>query len=281
MALRKTIKSLLRKRYVLFLILLIVALITTFTYSYYNTRYSRSDYVRDLILLGGHLKVGEELLELGTPIHAEPHFGHPVKELWDGVKQNLGSKKIQITISEVSVIKEVENICKDIEQGKTEWNRLKKRADLSFKVNFKHTLNCLDEFAKKNPGHSFLKNELLSSIYGKIDELALKNTSPKQIEEAVMSVAKIAKREYLAGIDNDTERVINAVEYEDAWGFLVYLDRLFKDELGVIGLNELDEEISLKYSLNPSQTVGNLEDVKERLKDIALDESEDSIPIGY
>lgn len=45
-------------------------------------------------LMEGHLIVGRELIEAGRPQLALPHFGHPVRELYDDIKDYMAEKKL-------------------------------------------------------------------------------------------------------------------------------------------------------------------------------------------
>ena len=52
-----------------------------------------ADFLFRLGMLEGHLMVGHELLQAHQPALALPHFGHPVRELYDDIADYLAAKK--------------------------------------------------------------------------------------------------------------------------------------------------------------------------------------------
>lgn len=52
------------------------------------------DFLFRLGMLEGHLIVGHDLLKAGQPGLALPHFGHPVRELYDDITDYVAAKKI-------------------------------------------------------------------------------------------------------------------------------------------------------------------------------------------
>ena len=61
------------------------------------TAISNEDHAELLFKLGlleGHLMVGRELLEAGQPRLALPHFGHPVRELYDDISGELSRRGV-------------------------------------------------------------------------------------------------------------------------------------------------------------------------------------------
>lgn len=52
------------------------------------------DYLFRLGMLEGHLMVGHELLKAGQNGLALPHFGHPVRELYDDIEDYVAAKKV-------------------------------------------------------------------------------------------------------------------------------------------------------------------------------------------
>jgi hypothetical protein len=53
------------------------------------------NYMTALGLMQGHLLVGKELLDQGTPEQAEPHLGHPVNELYGEVEDQLALRNVK------------------------------------------------------------------------------------------------------------------------------------------------------------------------------------------
>lgn len=54
-----------------------------------------TEFLFRLGMLQGHLMVGHDLLKAGKTKLALPHFGHPVRELYDDVKDYLNAKKAE------------------------------------------------------------------------------------------------------------------------------------------------------------------------------------------
>ncbi len=52
------------------------------------------DFLFRLGMLEGHLIVGHDLLKAGQPALAAPHFGHPVRELYDDIEGYVAAKRI-------------------------------------------------------------------------------------------------------------------------------------------------------------------------------------------
>ena len=50
------------------------------------------DFLFRLGMLEGHLIVGHDLLQAGQPALAAPHFGHPVRELYDDIEFVCGGQ---------------------------------------------------------------------------------------------------------------------------------------------------------------------------------------------
>lgn len=53
-----------------------------------------ADFLFRLGLMEGHLIVGRDLVQADRPKPALPHFGHPVRELYDDIKDYLAAKKL-------------------------------------------------------------------------------------------------------------------------------------------------------------------------------------------
>jgi hypothetical protein len=54
-----------------------------------------ADFLVKLGLLEGHLVIGKALLEADQPRAALPHFGHPVRELYDDLHESFGARSIK------------------------------------------------------------------------------------------------------------------------------------------------------------------------------------------
>ncbi len=60
---------------------------------HYGSAGDDTDFLFRLGMLEGHLIVGHELLKAHQPALALPHFGHPVRELYDDMSDYLAEKK--------------------------------------------------------------------------------------------------------------------------------------------------------------------------------------------
>ncbi|MEM9804853.1 MAG: hypothetical protein AAF959_06200 [Cyanobacteria bacterium P01_D01_bin.56] len=222
---------------------------------------SRSDYIENLSLMGGHLTIGKELIEQKTPIPAAIHFGHPVKEHWQSVKRFIGEKKVRLKLSSENkdeILGEIEIICRQ----DVNWNR---------KVKFKDAFDCLEDLAKSRP-NSLAFDQLYDAIDQRLRKLLRVRLPSKVVLEGVDRVLKMASEEYQASITEDDRQegdnkniVINSIEYQDARGFIVYVSDLFEDQLRDYNFTDLIQKISLQYSLNQSQSVDGFNDVNDFL----------------
>lgn len=59
-----------------------------------STADESTEFLFRLGMLQGHLIVGHDLLKAGKPKLAQPHFGHPVRELYDDVKGYLDDNHV-------------------------------------------------------------------------------------------------------------------------------------------------------------------------------------------
>ena len=76
-----------------FLALVGLAPCPVFADAHYGNAGDDTDFLFRLGMLEGHLIVGHELLQAHQPALALPHFGHPVRELYDDMTDYLAEKK--------------------------------------------------------------------------------------------------------------------------------------------------------------------------------------------
>lgn len=236
--------------------------------------YSREAYVENLSLIGGHLKVGQELLDLGEPVLAAPHFGHPIKEHWQDVEKEIGKQNINIPVSFTvpDSLENGENACSAI--GNSDRNR---------KIGFRKALDCLDIQSQETPYDEAFK-VLFSAIDTKIQNL-LKAVPAEKAWVGIQGVINRAEEEYIASsetkkieagegeIDEAVVRI--AIEYQDARGFIEYVkeysESMNNDSITSI-TSELLMNMPLKYSIDKSafrqeytNVISGLSSLKEEL----------------
>lgn len=228
---------------------------------YQVDQYSRSEYVANLSLMGGHLAVGRELVESHLPILAAPHFGHPVKEHWHDVEKVVGRQRVLVS---EDVLANVESAC-GIELSNDR------------QLPFRKALDCLHKLAANSPNAPTF-NSLFQAVDNKIKEL-LAEVPPEVALLGIKDVVNRTTKEYNASItrenpDSQLKVVNNAIEYQDARGFIVYIQQLsqfFEGQFNNLILGDLIREMPLKYSLSKSQIVSEDEykHVNNVLKSIA------------
>src|SRR5579885_738650 len=69
------------------------ALAVTDIDAHYGSASDDVDFLFRLGMLEGHLLVGHELLKANQAALALPHFGHPVRELYDDIADYLAARK--------------------------------------------------------------------------------------------------------------------------------------------------------------------------------------------
>jgi hypothetical protein len=138
-------------------------------------------------LMEGHLIIGRELNQAGRPKLGLPHFGHPVRELYDDVSDYLAAKKVQP---------------------------------------FDRQLIELEALAARGAGPAFdAKYDLVIAALHRAREAApaaMRASVPAMIRICADTV-EAAAGEYGEAIERG--RIEALVEYHDSRGFLSYLDQ--------------------------------------------------------
>lgn len=142
-------------------------------------------------LMQGHLLVGKELLDQGTPDQAEPHLGHPVDELYADVATQLTMRKA---------------------------------------TDFKDNLVELYDMARYSPADVKVAESYRLSVQ-KINQAmetlpAEKRQSPDFILKVIDGMLDVADIEYRAGIANG--KIVETIEYQDSRGFVIMAQRLYE-----------------------------------------------------
>ncbi|HWL04779.1 MAG TPA: hypothetical protein VNQ99_07570 [Xanthobacteraceae bacterium] len=141
-------------------------------------------------LIRGHLMAGDELVRRNDWTSALPHVLHPSEEIYDDLKEQLADFKV---------------------------------------APFEKELDAYAALVKaKKGGADYTK--ALAAVMAALDkaEASLKTTHgadwPSFILESAIEMMKVAGDEYNAAIENG--RIVNPVEYQDAWGFIHIADRM-------------------------------------------------------
>lgn len=177
-----------------------------------------ADYMTTLALMKGHLMVAEELIAAGSYEEAEPHIGHPVEELYGGVESELAERNV---------------------------------------TPFKDQLNELLDLTKSAPESPQVKTEFdesMAAIDGAIAALpADQRQSPDFVLEVISHVLKTAAEEYEAAVVDG--KIVEAVEYQDSRGFVVYADQLYQTIAQEMEQTRAEDHAAIAKSLQELKTV--------------------------
>lgn len=150
------------------------------------------DYMTKLGLMKGHLLVAKELLGLQKADQAEPHIGHPVEEIYADVEDQLnerGIKEFKTTL--IALQDTVKAGAKDANKVATE---------------FKAAVQAVDGAIAALPD--------------------TQRTSPNFVLQVINGLLDTANSEYGAAIADG--KIVQAIEYQDSRGFVIYADELYK-----------------------------------------------------
>ncbi|BAQ63689.1 hypothetical protein [Geminocystis sp. NIES-3709] len=143
------------------------------------------DFMTNLGLIKGHLMLGKELLVLGEYEQAEPHFGHPVDEIYGNLEPELEARNI---------------------------------------LSFKTELTILHDLVKFSPQDNKVMSQYDQAMV-KIDEAISnlsveKRNNSEFISQVIKNLLATVKEEYSAAIIGN--KVVENVEYQDSRGFVLY-----------------------------------------------------------
>ncbi|MBL1209530.1 hypothetical protein [Geminocystis sp. GBBB08] len=148
------------------------------------------NYFTNLGLMKGHLLVGKELLNLSEYEQSEPHFGHPVDEIYGDLEPQLKTRNIPAFNQDLI------------------------------------TLHELVKFSPQDPKVSYQYDLAMKKIDQAIAFLPeSKRQNPEFIIKVITKLLNIAQEEYSAAII--TNKIVEIIEYQDAKGFALYSDILF------------------------------------------------------
>ncbi|NEQ38570.1 MAG: hypothetical protein F6K40_20780 [Okeania sp. SIO3I5] len=151
------------------------------------------DYMTNLALMKGHLLVGEELIVAKEAKQAEPHFGHPVEELYIDIENELNARGVN---------------------------------------QFKNTLNNLHDLVKAGAKDTNKFNSMYQQTVQEIDG-AISNLSnqerqkPEFVLQVINGLLDTAGAEYEAAILDG--KIVEVIEYQDSRGFVDYAEILYKN----------------------------------------------------
>lgn len=168
-------------------------------------------YLTNLGLMKGHLLVGKELLMLSEYEQSEPHFGHPVDEIYSDLEPQLNARNIP---------------------------------------EFKQDLTILHELIKFTPQDKKVSSQYNLAME-KLDEAiailpATQLNSPEFIINVVSKLLTVAQEEYKeAIIDN---KIVEIIEYQDARGFVLNSEILYNSIKN--NLRDQNPSLEEKLTLN-------------------------------
>lgn len=170
------------------------------------------DFMTNLGLMKGHLIVGKELLELGEYEQAQPHFGHPVDEIYELLKPQLSARNL---------------------------------------ADFKQSLVILFELVKFTPQDNkvMIQYDLvmkqLDQVIASLPEN--KQQSPDFILKVIKKLLITAQEEYSESIIDN--QIVENIEYQDARGFVLYSDILYQNINKILAKKDSQLERKLSNSL--------------------------------
>jgi hypothetical protein len=200
------------------------------------------DIFEKLGLLEGHLIVGMALMDAKMPKDALPHFGHPVKEIYEYLEPVLKARNVP---------------------------------------DFKADLIALEAKAKATPPDPKLA-EAYAGVVRKVEALRATIpptmlSSQAFMVQAIALMMKASADDLGESIEKGV--IANAVEYHDALGFARYTAALAQAKKAVLGATapKIDTELKLVQSAFPSlkppqkpvRTVADLEKASDRVKALA------------
>jgi hypothetical protein len=167
---------------------------------------------RGIEMIRGHLLVGGELIDAGRWADALPHFLHPEEEIYGSIRGHLKTFNI---------------------------------------APFQVALKSLSQTVKAKNKEAYLRARAA------LDErLAAAETAVKAKEEngtyfaleTALEVLQVAAEEYEAAIEKG--RIANVVEYQDARGFVMEVDRLVGTVIPAVSAKNADAAKAVQASLN-------------------------------
>lgn len=201
------------------------------------------DYMTSLGLMKGQLLVAKELLVEGKADKAEPHIGDAAGALYGDIQEELTQRQVP---------------------------------------EFQNTLNQLHNLVESAPDDPQIETEYkaaLKAIDTAIEAIPLNKRQSAGFGMAVVTqILNTANQVYGNAIADG--KIVNAIEYQDSWGFVLYADQLYQGIVESIKQRDkmIHREIETNFaqlqmawpSVNPPETlVMTPEQVSELVTQIA------------
>lgn len=170
------------------------------------------DFMTNLGLIKGHLIVGKELLKLGEYEQAQPHFGHPVDEIYELLKPQLSARNLADFKQSLVVLFELVKFTPQDNKVMTQYDLVMKQLD--------QTIASLPEN---------------------------KQQSPDFILKVIKNLLVTAQEEYNESIIDN--QIVENIEYQDARGFVLYSDILYQNINKILAKKDSQLERKLSNSL--------------------------------
>jgi hypothetical protein len=171
---------------------------------------------RDVELIRGHLRVGNELVESDQWAEALPHFLHPQEEIYGGISRQLKSLDIPPFLTALKSLAQTVKA-----KNKEAYGRARASVD--------------DRLAAAE----------------KAVQAQQPNWSAFALE-SVFEVLHTAADEYKEAIEGD--RISNVVEYQDSRGFVMEADHLFDSIAEELARKDADAVQAIRATLNDLKT---------------------------
>jgi len=200
------------------------------------------DLFEKLGLMEGHLMIGKALLDAKMQRDAEPHFGHPVSEIYDYIKPVFAARKV---------------------------------------AEFERDLHDLEARAKSAP-QAPETTAAYDAVLAKIDGLrrtipASLSSSPGFVVRGIALMMEASADDLAESFDKG--KIANTVEYHDAMGFARYADKVLAANRALLGdkAGKIGTEIQFAMSAFPAlippaqapHTPADLTAAAGRVKDLA------------
>jgi hypothetical protein len=197
------------------------------------------DLFEKLGLMQGHLMIGKALLDADMQRDALPHFGHPVRELYDYLKPVFSARHYP----------EFERELQDLEQRATKAPR-----DPATTAAYTDVIAKIDGLRRTIPAEALNSADFLTQA------IAL------MVDDAAGDL----------GESLDKGRIVNTVEYHDAMGFARYADGAVDSYAKVLGSRAAALKRETQYTLSafpslappprPARSVSDVRAAAERAK---------------
>ncbi|MDZ8034199.1 hypothetical protein [Nostoc sp. DedSLP04] len=175
-------------------------------------------YMKALGLMRGHLKVGKELLDQGTPDQAESHLGHPINELYHEVEEPLKSYGA---------------------------------------LQFKESLEKLYDIAKYQPASGDVEiyySKSIEAIKEALQKLPKgKLQSPEFVLQVINEMLKVLEVEYKSGIVKG--KISERIEYQDSRGFIICASEFYSNIASQVNQKSLIINNAINDNLNKIKDV--------------------------